>query len=346
MAGPKIIPSGFQHWPAQASQLAVDDVIKMYEGGFAGAYAEPQERDELRAMLDVPDAAFLTHLTGSGEGKLSIPFIFVEQIYGKEAYPGPAQSRGDCVSHSAKNACLVSLCCEVVAGQPDPVTGQLEGAPEVSPEGIKNGVLSSESVYWWRRHGSDGWSCPASVKVMLQESGCAWPRRNYDEIGVDVTQYSGGVAGKWGSSTPPETVKGIGNQHLIRTATECGTFEECRDLLANGYGITGCGSEGWSKSRDENGVSNRSGSWAHSMAVVGADDRDVIKAKYGGPLLLIINSWGKWNSGGRRILGTEIDIPEGSYWAKWSDCDSRYHAALSSVNGWPARRLPDYGANF
>jgi hypothetical protein len=77
------------------------------------------------------------------------------------------------------------------------------------------------------------------------------------------------------------------------------------------------------------------------MAYTGVDDRDEVKAKYGGPLVLIQNSWGEFNSGPRRIMGTNIDIPIGSFWARWSDISRRYMCAFSSVAGWPARDI-DY----
>jgi hypothetical protein len=172
-----------------------------------------------------------------------------------------------------------------------------------------------------------------------------WIRKNYSDLNIDLTKYSGSLAGKWGSRTPPEEIKKVGQEHLIRTSTELHSFEEIRDYLANGYGINSCGGEGFSNTRDENGVARRSGSWAHSMAYIGADDRKETKDKYGSPLVLVMNSWGKWNSGPRQILGTTENIPEGSFWAKWNDLKNRDQYAFSSAMGWPSQKLPDYGFN-
>lgn len=119
-------------------------------------------------------------------------------------------------------------------------------------------------------------------------------------------------------------------------------MEEVRDFIAAGFGINTCGSEGWSNSRDENGFSPRRGSWAHAMCVMGFDDRPVVHEKYGDGLVLIMNSWGRWNSGGRRILGTSIDIPEGSFWAKARDCARRSFHAMAGASGWPAKKLPPF----
>ncbi len=82
------------------------------------------------------------------------------------------------------------------------------------------------------------------------------------------------------------------------------------------------------------------------MAYIGADDREEIHRKYGGPLVLVQNSWGIFNTGPRRILGTNIDIPEGSFWARWSDCKRRNHTALAGVTGWERELLPDLVGGF
>jgi hypothetical protein len=84
--------------------------------------------------------------------------------------------------------------------------------------------------------------------------------------------------------------------------------------------------------------------WAHALAYLGVDDRPEIIERYGEPLVLVQNSWGQWNDGGRKILGTNINIPVGSFWAKWSDLKNRYMIAFSSVSGWPPKKLKSYGS--
>jgi hypothetical protein len=235
------------------------------------------------------------------------------------------------------------MCCEITSGLPDPNSNRLEGAPEVSDTARLNGVLSTEAIYNWRRHGGDGWSCAEAAQVMLNDSGL-WLRKKYDEIGVDFTQYSSRNAGIYGSKTPPDAWREVGKLHLVQTVTEIEEYEALRDLLANGYCVSSCGSEGFSSERDLNGVSKRKGSWAHALAYLGVDDRDEIKKLYGEPLILVQNSWGAWNDGSRRIFGTVVDIPVGAFWAKWSDIKNRYMVAVSGVNGWPPKKLRSYGA--
>ena len=335
----------FTEWPV--ANLREDQVVRMYGAGFAGCIDDPEAEVRLRESVtahggfpDARDALAQYGLAGSYEGKLVTPFQSILRLY-PGSLPGPGQQRGDCVSHSTKNACLLTMCCEVEGNRPDDETGKIEEAPEVSPEGIKNGVLSTGAIYWYRGYDSDGWSCQAAARVATEEAA-AWVRKDYPELGIDLTVYSGRLAGKYGRRSPPSEITRHGQKHLIRTATSIRSFDELRDLLGNGYGVSGCGGEGWSNRRDANGFSTRSGSWSHAMAVIAADDRDEIKKEYGGPLICIQNSWGKFNSGSRRILGTDIDIPEGSFWAKWSACKRRYHVAFSSLSGWPRRKLPDY----
>lgn len=329
---------------------SVFDVVAAYENGFVGAYADPEADAAFRADIlaaggvpDGADACAQFGLAESGAGKLSLPFLEIYSLYPR-CLPGGAQGRGDCVSWSTRNAALGTMCCEITSGIPDEVTGRVEGAPDVTETARAYGVLSTEAIYNWRRHGGDGWTCSAAARVLMKESGL-WLRKNYPELNLDLTQYSSRNAGIYGAKTPPESWLKIGQNHLVRTATEVHSFEELRDLLHNGYCASSCGSEGFSAQRDAQGVSRRKGSWAHAMAYLGVDDREEVKALYGGqPLVLVQNSWGNWNDGPRRIYKTNIDIPVGSFWALWSDIKSRHTIVFSGVNGWPPKQLKSYGA--
>jgi len=323
------------------------DLIRAYELRYAGAYSDPLEAERfddaiLRSggCVSGADAADAGNWAGSGSGKLIVPFVHIEACY-PGSLPGPPQARGDCVSHSSKNACLTTMCCEVVAARPDEETGKLEAAPEITVTGISHGVLSTEAIYWWRGHNGDGWHCDHAARVCTTQSGM-WLRRDYSsEFGFDLTRYDGRLAARWGRSNPPAAVGQAGREHLIRTATRVQSFEQLRDFLHNGYGVSSCGSEGFATSRNEDGVSHRKGVWYHAMAYIGADDREATRRKYNGPLVLILNSWGRgWNRGPRRIPGTSIEIPPGAFWARWSDISRRTMFAFSGAAGWPAQQLP------
>jgi len=263
-------------------------------------------------------------------------------------WPGPGQAVGDCVSHGCKNACLTTLGCELAAGKPDEVTGKIEGKPEVSAEGIAQGVLSTEAIYWWRRdmmgpRSMDGWVCSDAAKHVTTNAGL-WLRKPYSQFDFDLTKYSASNIRVFLGRNPPDNVRDYGRQYLIRTATNVKGFEQVRDFLAAGYGVFFCSSLGWSNSRNEDGVSYPRGSWAHSQSWIGFDQRPETVRKYKEPLVLVLNSWARWNRGPRKVMGTDLMIPEGSYWTPASTINRCSGIALSSVAGWPPRKLRSYGA--
>lgn len=355
----------FQDWPRDAVGLTAEQVIGLYRSGFAGCKADPEARERLRASMAYPSAEDACHHFGiadSGAGKLVIPFVYVLEMF-PGCWPGRVgQGRGSCVAWSSRNAALLTMACDILTGKPDEKTGVVEGPPDVPEAGVADGVLSTEAIYWYRGYDSDGWSCEAAAEVVCQKGGLV-VRKNYPEVGIDLTTYDAQAEGRYGRRAPPANVRDITDDHLIHTATYSQSFEATRDLLYNGYGVSTCGGEGLSEVRDEHGVSRRSGDWSHAMHYCGADDRDVIKQLYGEPLVLDLNSWAKWNRGPRDIyqsaalvppekkelwtrLGIvnpqtgNVMIPEGSCWVRYSEMRRRVMIAFSGANGWPAKDLP------
>ena len=100
-----------------------------------------------------------------------------------------------------------------------------------------------------------------------------------------------------------------------------------------------CSGYGFSSKRDSNGIAKRSGGWSHAMAWIACDDSREI---YNETLFLVQNSWGKWNSGPKRL-----GQPDGSFWIREKDArgmlSGRGSWVFSDVDGFPARKLPNYG---
>lgn len=335
----RIYGSQFRAW--QGGVLAPDDVIKMYEGGFAGVYKDPDEDAKLASYgyATADEALSDAGLVGAGDGKLSLPFLGVLKLY-PGCLPGPAQRIGDCVTHGGKNAGLVSMCGEVLSGKPDPVSGKLEVAPEVGIAGVRAGVLATEGYYHYRDHPDDGWTCSAIANVMVQHLG-AIIRKDYGF--ADLTNYDPQFAKKfWKKSQIPREIYDAFDNNKFSDAATCRTLETVRDAVASGLGVNSCGGEGFSGERDENGVMRRKGSWAHAMAIIGCDDRPETIRQYRDPLFLVQNSWGKWGRGSRKIMGTQHEIPEGAFWARWSDIKNRTFIAIAGLNGWHRESIPDW----
>jgi hypothetical protein len=321
------------------------DLIAQYESGYQGVVPNPAADKALVAMLQqrggyaaAGQAIQDYDLKDTGKGKLSLPYIAALQLY-PGCLPGGSQGRGSCVAWNTRNAALVSYCAYIMYGQ----NAERFTAPAVSPAGIQNGVASTEGIYWYRHHASDGWDGASAAKVAIEKCGLML-RQNYPTIGIDLTTYSAETEGRWGATEPPENVQQITRQHLCSNATVCETYEEVRDMLANGYAISTCGGESFSFNRDDWGVSSRTRQgWSHAMAMVGVDDRPETIAKYGCGLVVVQNSWGDAFHGNDIIHGTALRIPVGSFWARWADVRDRYCVALGPSKGWPAAKLPDWG---
>jgi len=329
-----------------------EDIPAAYESGGEGVVFDEEENERFLGYVqdsgNNPVGADVAHehnFAGEFKGKLVIPFTHVMDRY-PTAWPGPAQKRGDCVSHCARSALCGTICLESFLGVADSASGKVEEAPDVSPEAEAQGVFATESHYWHRGKNSDGWFIGAAAKVILSRSGAVL-RKNYPSIGVDLTRYSAQTAGKWGAQPPPPEVVDVTNDHLFRTATQMNNVEEWRDFLGKGFFVGTDGSEGFDTKRlDANGVARRKGSWSHSMACISYDDRPETHRIYGCAAALILNSWGSNSvAGPRRIRGTNIDIPKGSFWALTRDFNRRA-VAFSGANGWVRKSLPDLSPGF
>lgn len=321
------------------------DIIREYERGFVGVYKDPAA--DARLAQGIEDAGGYSYggmacsasgLDGTGQGRLLVPFTAALRLY-PGCLPAGQQLRGDCVSWSSRTAALVSYCASLVYGPND----RRNAAPTLTREGIENGVFSTESWYWNRGYDGDGWTCTAAADVGMRSAGLVL-RQNYPELDVDLTTYSPKKAGKYGKAPPPEEVRRMTSQYLILNATVCDKWEQVRDMLANGYALSTCGAEAWADKRDDNGVCNRtSGTWYHAIAAVAADDRPETIKKYGCGLVLFQNSWGEYMTGSRRVMGTDIEIPEGAFWSRWDDCHDRTFIAFGTGKGWKPQPLPDWG---
>lgn len=324
------------------------DPAEAYSSGLVGC------RQDLRADEEFVDSilrhggdpdgghvAYEWQFEERGKGKLTMLSPIVEKVF-PSAFPGPTQLTGDCVARAASNCLLTTLACEIYDGSPDEVTGVIEGAPELPEEGIKQGVVAAESLWAWRGYDSDGWVCSKAAQVATTQGFLV--RKPYPDLGIDLTKYTEKTIRLGGARQPSQAWLDESKQHIARTATVVKGREQVRDFLAAGYAVFNCSALGFDRTRNEDGVSRQVGVWHHAQLFHSYDDRPETVRKYGQPLVCWQNSWAVWNKGPRRVMGTSIDIPHGAFWALASTIDKCSCIALSSVAGWPARRLPTYGA--
>ena len=203
----KTIPSGVNWWPEDANGLAADKVAEMYAQGFAGAFQDPEAKEEMLAVQAYPDGeacASLFGFAGSGAGKLWLPYLPAYKHW-PTMWPCPGQTTGDCVSHAGKNAAIVLIGVEVELGEPDPVTGSVEGWPVVTAEAEAQGVVACENIYGARGHGGQGANCSTLQRYVTSKGGILL-RQNYPELGIDFTRYNASIGIKWGRTGVPAAV--------------------------------------------------------------------------------------------------------------------------------------------
>lgn len=325
------------------------DPFDEYTRGLPGARSDPRAdevfADHILRYGGDPRGANVAYdwgLEEAGAGKLTLLFPVVERVF-PGCFPGAAQLTGDCVAAAASRALATTIALEVASDAPDEVTGHIEGAPEMPAEGIKDWPIAQESLWWWRGYNGSGWVCSEAAKVACDRGFLV--RKPYPELKVDLTRYTDRTHTMYGSSQPAENIALESKRHVARTATFLKGREQVRSFLSAGFGVFNCSSMAFERTRDEWGASRQRGIWQHAQHWLGYDDRPETHQKYGQALVLWNNQWGRWNSGPRRIHGTDIDIPEGSYWALADTIDRcGTIIALSSVAGWPRRRHTTYGA--
>lgn len=209
------------------------------------------------------------------------------------------------------------------------------------------------TIYGERGHRGQGANCSTLARAASTKTGLL-PRGEYDIPGFgkyNCSKYDDNAAARSGPNWSAAFRK-FTNEHRVRAVTGVRTIEGARDALANNYGLSVCSGFACASRRpsitDSNGNTCAGpnvwkGSWSHAMAWIACDDREWAHQKYGGPLFLICNSWGTWNSGPRRIYDTDLEIPLGCMWVDSKTAQSILRGGggfvLADIKGFPRRPL-------
>ena len=238
--------------------------------------------------------------------------------YGKPFAPG-RQLNGSCVAWGAMHAVFCAEAIEWQIGNRDeppimPATCSIYGGSRVEAK-MKQDFDGSRPAGGW----SDG-STGYRAARWLRDWGVIY-RQQYTHNGqtLDLTQYNKDRERRWGAFGNGGDDKAFA-LWLDRKATETPckhvvnvrTWEELVAAITSGYPVTIASSQGFTRTRDDDGFCKASGTWMHQMCIAGIR----FKKKGGGRVprdgALIINSWGNYVDGGK----WPDDQPDGTFWAE------------------------------
>jgi hypothetical protein len=151
-----------------------------------------------------------------------------------------------------------------------------------------------------------------------------------------VGAYSGSRAKSWGRSGVPADVKAKLSAHKVGSIALVATPDDVVTALANGNPCIVCSNQGFTMTRDANGMCRASGSWAHCMCIIGYRTRN------GNKEFCIGQSWGPNTPSGP----TTDDQPDFSFWITSQTMASMLRGqdswALSAFDGWPGQAIPSH----
>jgi len=255
----------------------------------------------------------------TGKGKVALLYKIIQEVAG--GFPMRKQTIGDCVSQGAAYAVDAIKAVDIFLHKQFE-----EWVAETATEDIYAG--SRVQIGGGKING-DG-SIGAWAADYITKFG-ALARQKYGDI--DLSTYDGNKARSWGRSGVPKDLIPIAKQHPVQVVSRVDTYEQARDLIANGYSITIASMQGFNNRRDAEGFCRPEGQWAHQMSILAVDD------EYKRPGVLVQNSWGVWNGGPKRH-----DQPDGSFWVDAEVIEKRIFSqgdswAFSGYEGFKPRKL-------
>ena len=288
------------------------DLEAIYSSGYLGVRADEVSWKRLRSAAP----RFLTEYPSAarGAGRKSLPYLAVLE-FEPEFGAYEKQTTGDCVSHATRNAGMIDYCIDAKFG-----------------ETTYEGRLATENIYGYRGHGGQGASCARLASYVGQTGpGGFLVRKRYGS--VDLSRYNSSIGHNWGRAGTPSSLNKIAEKNKSLRVLSAKNKADAMAALASGFGISCCSGLGFSNRRNDHGIAEQRGSWAHAMACIGCDDTDEAKQIGGGTLWLIQNSWGSWNSGPKRN-----NQPDGSFWIR----DSVFQRMLRGGGCWVIASVRGY----
>ena len=284
----------------------------------------PDDVDRILSSLPTParfaDAA-KPCMENAWDQKSDVPlWNLVRKVNNGANLPADLQTIGDCVSHGHARGLDYLQCIQIALGKRD--DAYVEGQNSVMSEAVY-GMCREEGNGLGMQDGAAGiWAVEA-----LRKGGFI-PRTG--------KLYDGRLAKEWGRTGCPSEVKSLAKKHLLEQYARVSNAQEAINALWNGKPVTVCSNQGFTMTRNQDGICEAQGSWAHCMLFIGA-------YIVGNELIFCcLQSWGQNVPSGPTVKG----MPDNSFGIRTIIADRMLRSgdsyALSAAQGFPAEKINFY----
>jgi hypothetical protein len=254
------------------------------DGKYSTGWIDDQEA-VAEVMSELPQPMFQD--TGLGDISLNdlpkevIPNKFAQSVISEPWLKLFNQgSVGSCVGHGSSRAAEITNLCEIANGDNEELKYisrmVVYGGSRVNVNGGRSPFRSDGSVGAWAAKWCNQFGLLAMEKYLDK---------------YDLSVYSPSICREWGAMGVPKDLLPLAKEHFVSAVTMVTNVDDARKALFNGHGISVCSNQGFNVKRDRNGICSPSGSWSHSMAIIGyLHIGDVL-------YFLIENSWGDYLKG-------------------------------------------------
>lgn len=271
------------------------NIAEQYEQGLINGWAGPElAKAEFDMLKNDPTFVKLSLSMPHGAEQKMFLHKLVRKVIGKDT-DNYAQQVGDCTSFMGKNGGEYLQCCEIA------LLGDREVFKPLFPPYVYG---TSRVNIGGGRISRDGGLGPWTAKALV-EYGQIVKNEN------DCPEYSGSLARNWGSKGVPQKFIEFGKKHVIKSAAQIRSWDECVAAITNGYPVGVCSNRGFSMAPNADGFHTPTGTWNHAMTIIGVDNT------YKTPFGIILNSWGNV-MGKLKDFDTGEDLPVGCIRAKAS----------------------------
>jgi hypothetical protein len=285
---------------------------------FFGWDNKPAEVDKVKATLQYVDCDQLIKAENlfnrtSGSDPI-LPYLLFRKITGGDAPCGP-QRIGDCVSWGwggcvnylqiMKIAASLSKL-DILHLRTDLGTWIKEAQDHPSFEEANNILFEFQEACTEWIYGSSRVEVGGQRGDTRDGSVGAWAAKSVAQYGVATRKkygpYDPQRAKSWGAQGVPDDYEPEAKKHACTDVVPCTSYNQLVTMIRAYRFVPICSNQGFTETRDQNGLCRPEGTWNHCMLCCGLDDK-------GNPL--IAQSWGPDQPSGPKYL----DQPSNTFFA-------------------------------